>query len=309
MVMSNAEQFAPEWLARRAEFTTSDGTTLAWWRSGSADPDITYVFSHGWTLDHRAWDDVVGRLTELEPYAAFVTYDHRGHGVSDRLVPGTGNLERLADDLAGLIETAVDGPVVLAGHSMGGMTLATLAERHPDLVAERVAAAAFVATSGGPFFPRLRRNPWFLEQVIPSYFEFAERSAGKPVSDRAAQLNARMVLFGRAPRRADIDRSIEQTKLAGPGVTVEFGLSMSRHMRLSALRPYADKPVAVIGGARDRLCPPRHSVALAGALPRASLTMLADAGHFLPYERSAEIAGRLCSIRRASAFGPAGGGR
>ncbi|MDI5982853.1 alpha/beta fold hydrolase, partial [Amycolatopsis magusensis] len=42
-----------------------------------------------------------------------------------------------------------EGRLVLAGHSMGGMTIMALAERHPELVSRRVAGVAFVATSSG----------------------------------------------------------------------------------------------------------------------------------------------------------------
>ena len=43
----------------------------------------------------------------------------------------------------------IDGPVVLVGHSMGGMTIMALADQRPDLFAERVLGVAFVATSAG----------------------------------------------------------------------------------------------------------------------------------------------------------------
>ena len=38
---------------------------------------------------------------------------------------------------------------MLVGHSMGGMTIMALAEQDPELIHERVIAAAFVATSAG----------------------------------------------------------------------------------------------------------------------------------------------------------------
>ena len=45
--------------------------------------------------------------------------------------------------------TAPEGPVVLVGHSMGGMTVMSLAGQHPDVVRERVVAVALIATSAG----------------------------------------------------------------------------------------------------------------------------------------------------------------
>ena len=41
------------------------------------------------------------------------------------------------------------GPVVLVGHSMGGMSMMAFAEQYPEVVAERVVGVAFIATSAG----------------------------------------------------------------------------------------------------------------------------------------------------------------
>ncbi|MBO0841079.1 MAG: alpha/beta fold hydrolase, partial [Sciscionella sp.] len=121
----------------------------------AASVDVTVICLHGWTLDHRTWAPVVQRLTDDSggmgkgSGVRVLRYDHRGHGRSEHR-DGTATLDRLADDLAELIdELAPAGPVVLAGHSMGGMTIMTLAKRHPELVRRRVAAVALVSTSCG----------------------------------------------------------------------------------------------------------------------------------------------------------------
>jgi len=77
-------------------------------------------------------------------------YDHRGHGGSAASPRGTANIDQLGDDLAALLRERVPtGKIVLVGHSIGGMSIMALAERHPELVAERVSGVAFVATSSG----------------------------------------------------------------------------------------------------------------------------------------------------------------
>src|SRR5690606_39241792 len=55
------------------------------------------------------------------------------------------------------------GPVVLVGHSMGGMALMALAEEYPDLVEERVAGVALVATTAGELEPAR-----ILSRLIPA---------------------------------------------------------------------------------------------------------------------------------------------
>ena len=58
-------------------------------------------------------------------------------------------MPRLARDLGHVVDTfAAEGPLVLAGHSIGGMTIMALPEVRPDVV-ERVAGLVLVATSSG----------------------------------------------------------------------------------------------------------------------------------------------------------------
>ncbi|NBH08447.1 alpha/beta fold hydrolase, partial [Amycolatopsis sp. SID8362] len=143
--MTTASRLRDPSLAHR--FVASDGAALHVAESGPASSAVTLVLVHGWTQDHRTWDFV---LPHLDPGVRVLRYDLRGHGGSAHARPGSATIARLADDLAELIASRVpEGPVVLAGHSMGGMTLMVLAERHPSLVRDRLAGAAFVATSSG----------------------------------------------------------------------------------------------------------------------------------------------------------------
>ncbi len=48
-----------------------------------------------------------------------------------------------------LEELVPDGPVVLVGHSMGGMTIMAFAERHPELFEDRVVGVGLVSTTAG----------------------------------------------------------------------------------------------------------------------------------------------------------------
>ena len=104
---------------------------------------MTLVLAHGWTLAQAAWDDVAELL---QPRAAagelrLVRYDQRGHGrstwgdaeITDR--PARRRPAAVIDQLA------PTGPVVLGGHSMGGMTIMCLAASRPELFGDRVRAS------------------------------------------------------------------------------------------------------------------------------------------------------------------------
>ena len=112
-----------------------------------ATPPVTVVFSHGLALHQDSWHyqrrDLPARRDRM------VFWDQRGHGRS-----GRGDGEHATIDQFGRTSAVIDavapkGPIVLVGHSMGGMTIMALAEQHPELFGERVVGVALVATSPG----------------------------------------------------------------------------------------------------------------------------------------------------------------
>ncbi len=109
------------------------------------------VLVHGFALDRRTWHFQRTALAELtDPAVRQVIYDLRSHGRSERAARESCTLDQLGQDLAAVIRAlAPDGPLVLVGHSMGGMAIMALAEQDPGLFAERVAGVALVATSAG----------------------------------------------------------------------------------------------------------------------------------------------------------------
>lgn len=288
--------------------TSSDGTRLAVETSdpGGAGSGVTLVLAHGWTQDRRTWDRVVGRLA---PSARIVRYDLRGHGDSDPAGPGTATIERLADDLAEVIATqAPAGPVVLAGHSMGGMTIMALADRHPDLVARRVAGAAFVATSSGNMdritlgFPGvLGRGAARLERRVAKLL-VAYRRERLPVAGPFAALGGRLLVFGKRPQKADVRSVADQLRKAHARSIGGFQNAISLHERRVALAALRTVPTVVLVGDRDRLTPVDHAEAIAEELPDARFVLLPGAGHMITQERhtvvAEAIAGLITGARR-----------
>jgi len=120
---------------REFELSTA-GLTLRGEELGEGPP---IVLLHGLTATRR----YVVHGSKALPRAGYraISYDVRGHGVSDPAPEGAGySYAELADDAGGLIEARVgEGGVVLAGHSMGAHTAAAYALGHPDRVAALVA--------------------------------------------------------------------------------------------------------------------------------------------------------------------------
>jgi pimeloyl-ACP methyl ester carboxylesterase len=287
--------------------TLSDGVQLHVSVSGPADAPVTVVLSHGWCQDRRTWRHQIATLGEMGRKAPrVVAYDTRGHGRSSATRLRGATLAQLGDDMAEVIRRyAPSGPVVLAGHSMGGMAIMEYAHRHPEEFASRVSGVLLVSTTaeghthtryGLP--PQLanllrigetlgagllaRSGAWRPHRAVLPALRPALRWLlfGDECAEEAMLLTMRGL--GRAPLRS----------IGG------FRESIGTQARLDTLAGLDDMPAAVLVGARDRLTPPACAESIAGALPGADLTVVPGAGHMLPLERPREVSEALITIVR-----------
>jgi pimeloyl-ACP methyl ester carboxylesterase len=103
------------------------------------------VFVHGWGLPSPMWDYQIVALRS----AGFrcIAYDRRGHGRSTAAEHGY-DYDRLADDLAALLDELDLTDVVLVGHSMGSGELVRYVTRHGT---RRLGGLVFVAPAATPY--------------------------------------------------------------------------------------------------------------------------------------------------------------
>ncbi|HEY1012958.1 MAG TPA: alpha/beta hydrolase [Herpetosiphonaceae bacterium] len=103
-----------------------DGVRLRYARAGSGPP---LVLAHGFSDDGGCWASIAEALAgEYE----LIMPDARGHGRSSAPERDYG-AEAHARDLAGLIGALELGRPLLLGHSMGAISIMTLAALHPGL--------------------------------------------------------------------------------------------------------------------------------------------------------------------------------
>lgn len=146
---------------RRSFVETGDGASLFHLDWGTGKP---VVFSHPWALNADIWEY---QLTELvDQGLRCVAYDRRGHGRSSD--PGRGyDYDRLADDLAAVIEGLDLRDVTLVGYSMGNGEAVRYLSRHGS---SRIARLVMVSTippqSGGKFDALIAA----LKQDRPTFF-------------------------------------------------------------------------------------------------------------------------------------------
>lgn len=291
----------------------ADGVQLYVESAGPVDAPVTILLSHGWTCSSRSWHNQMRDLPRLlGDTARVVAYDHRGHGRSAAAPRGTTRIEQLADDLVAVLDSVVpSGPIVYAGHSMGGLTLMALAERRPELVEDRIAGAVLVSTSAGQMGSRPFGLPARFDRtaarVTPRALALVGRQAdrrarrypdGSVPGSRIQRPALRRMVFGRHPDPAELDIFLADLA-ATPGLSLTgFFDAILQHDRVAALKVLSGIPVEIMHGTRDRLLPPRHANRLAQLLPDARLWMYPGAGHMLMQERPRAVTHRLAGLAR-----------
>ncbi|WP_103514126.1 alpha/beta fold hydrolase [Streptomyces sp. SM10] len=276
---------------------------------GSKDPaPLTVVFSHGYCLGQDSWHFQRAALRGL---VRTVHWDQRSHGRSERgRAQAEGvpvGIDQLGRDLKAVLDAAApEGPVVLVGHSMGGMTMMALADRYPELIRDRVAAVAFVGTSSGRLgevnfglpvagVNAVRRVLPGVLKALGSQTELVERGR-RATADLFAGLIKRYSFGSR-----DVDpavarfaeRLIESTPI---DVVAEFYPAFTEHDKSGALPAFGGIPVLILAGDKDLVTPSSHSEVIADELPDAELVIVPDAGHLVMLEHPVTVTDRLADL-------------
>ncbi|GEC04960.1 lipase [Streptomyces spinoverrucosus] len=284
-----------------------------------APAPVTVVFSHGYCLNQDSWHF---QRSALRGVVRTVHWDQRSHGRSERGAAQVQDgapvtIDQLGRDLKAVIDAAVpEGPIVLVGHSMGGMTMMALAAQFPELIRERVVAVALVGTSSGKLgevnfgLPVAGVNA--VRRVLPGVLralgqqaELVEKGR-RAVADLFAGIIKRYSFASR-----DIDpavarfaeRMIEGTPI---DVVAEFYPAFTDHDKTEALAHFADLPVLVLAGLKDLVTPSEHSEAIADLLPDAELVLVPDAGHLVMLEHPEVVTDRLADLLTRAGAVPAG---
>ncbi|MFD2093379.1 alpha/beta fold hydrolase [Blastococcus deserti] len=275
--------------------TTDDGVPLHVEVDGVADADLTVLFSHGFTARLAEWEL---QRAALRNRARLVLWDQRGHGRSGWTPLTKATIDRTGRDLGQVLDaTTPHGPVVLAGHSMGGMSIMALARRRPDLFGTRVVGVFLLATSAGGLVEtgvlglalkvvrRLGLLPLYLRvlQLLAPVLERFRRR-GTAIGRRIT----RRLLFGADDAHPHdvrlVQELLEETSLP---VTMAFYATFLDHDETAALEVLRQVPVTVVAATHDRLTPAAHGRRIAEIIgPGAELVVVPGAGHSVNLTRS-----------------------
>ncbi|MBC7633737.1 alpha/beta hydrolase [Aeromicrobium sp.] len=236
----------------------------------------TIVFVHGWVETLDVWH--YQRLA-LRGQVRMVFFDLRSHGLSGRSYHDSSSIPHLADDLRTIIRAEVPrGPVILVGHSMGGMAIMELAVTDPGLFGGRVKGVVLIGTSAG----RLMRSSPGLRHLIPLL------RIASPVLDWGRSFNSYTVVqrWGLGPdaQERHVDMTNEMILRAPTHVLMDFYSNFVGLDLTAGLKALGRADTVIIGGTADMLTPIKHSRRLAEVISGAKLVIVDGAGHMVPFE-------------------------
>ncbi len=275
-------------------------------------PRPTVVLSHGYCLTSECW--VFQRRALTQAGHRVVVWDQRGHGRSEKGSLQGYTIDHLGEDLARVIaEVAPEGPLLLAGHSMGGMTTMALGQSHPKLVRDRVIGFGAISTSPGGMplagddlaasvgrillerlGPRsaglFASRPELLQAILRANRDLSEflverYSFASPVPRRIVRLTAKMLL--------------------GTDLTVmsSFTPTFTDYDKTAVLSVFRDVETLVFNGDQDVLTPPGHSEAIVRAIPGAEHVIVRDGGHVIMLEHPDLLSTQLVSLAERAVRG------
>ncbi|MDN5896901.1 MAG: alpha/beta hydrolase [Nocardioides sp.] len=277
--------------------------------TGSEPADeLTVVFVHGYALNLDCWHFQRAGYRGL---VRSVYFDQRSHGRSGRSPDGHATIDQLGVDLLQVIEqVAPEGRVVLVGHSMGGMSIISLAEQHPELFGDRIVGVGLISTTAGGMSTQRIVLPLLPEGIGGQLMHRAiaglartsrvvegVRRASKDVATVATDKFA----FGEdAPGEyvAFVDRMLSATPF---DVLAEFFPQFDSLDKFSVISAFERVPTTIICGTADRLTSIGHSRKLHSLIPGSTLVECEGAGHMVIMEQHERVNAALDQLLAAAA--------
>jgi pimeloyl-ACP methyl ester carboxylesterase len=260
--------------ARPSFVDTDDGASLFYLDWGSGKP---VLFTHAWALNADIWEY---QLTELvDQGLRCIAYDRRGHGRSND--PGRGyDYDRLADDLAAVIERLDLRDITLVGFSMGNGEAVRYLARHGSSRIARLVMVSPIPPEPGRSFDALVAG---LKQDRPAFFAKGVMAftGGHPAV---------------SPAMTDWVR--EQFMRSSPKAIIECLRILGRGDFEAELRAVT-VPTMVVHGEKDQVNPlERGGKKVAALIPGAVLKVYEGGPHGLPISHREQLARDILAFSR-----------
>jgi pimeloyl-ACP methyl ester carboxylesterase/CRP-like cAMP-binding protein len=259
-------------------FHTVNGQQIHFVQEGQPNRQVALLI-HGWSSSCYAMSPLLGLLSQR--FLA-IAVDLPGYGQSPPLSQRV-TIPAYAELLADLIEGVTDGPVVLVGHSMGGMTSLTLALRYPVLVERMVLISPTISGRLSQYINLFVSPITLLERFgLGNLIVSTVERMAMDVTDRLM----RPASFAERTGITKEDYMHLRADVRRPGqgrVRAECFLAMLENDLRGRLRQ-VEVPALVLWGAEDNTVPLRDAGIVADEWPAADLRIIPKAGHWPQFE-------------------------
>jgi pimeloyl-ACP methyl ester carboxylesterase len=271
-----------------------DGTVLHVEFYGPEDGQ-PIILSHGWGSDSTVW---YYAKRQLSAHFRVIVWDLPGLGKSSKPKNNDYSLERYARDLE-VVVNLVGKPVILLGHSMGGMLILTFCRLFPEHLGRQVTGLILVDTT-------------FINPVKTSIFSKFLRTIQKPLLEPLLYLtiglspivwlmtwlsylngllhiSVELLGYTGTQTRGQLEFSALLSALPWPAVLARGTLAMFKYNETATLSTI-DVPVLLIVGASDIVTRPTASIRMKAELPQSDLVILKRSGHMSLIEQNQRFA-------------------
>ena len=254
------------------------------------------ILSHGWGPNSTVWYYAKQQLSDR---FRVIVWDLPGLGKSSKPKNNDYSLEKYARDLEAVVALAGEKPVIVLGHSMGGMITLTFCRLFPEHLGRRVVGLILVDTTyTNPVktaifskFLRAIQKP-LLEPLLYltiGLSPFLGLMTWLSYLNGSLHISVELSGFKGTETRGQLEFSALLSALGSPGVLARGTLAMFKFDETATL-PGINVPVLLVVGASDIATQPAASMRMRAQLPQAEFVALKPGGHMSLMEQNQQFA-------------------
>lgn len=249
--------------------TRIDDLNLAYSDVGSGPP---IVLVHGYPFNRSLWNEQVEALSGRY---RVVTPDLRGFGDSDSS-PGTATMNRMARDVAELMDHLDIPQAVIGGLSMGGYVVLAFCKQFES----RVRALILADT----------RAQADTEEAKKTRAEQAEKALAEGMAGIADAMLPKLLTPDTVSKRPEVVKRIRdmmlKTKPEGAAAAL---LGMAQREDQTEFISSLNVPALIVAGREDAITPPADSEAMHAKIAGSRLVVIENAGHVSNLEQTEQF--------------------
>ena len=259
-------------------FVRIDDIQMAYTDVGLGRP---VVLIHGYPFNRSLWNEQVAALSSSY---RVITPDLRGFGETDAS-PGPATMNRMADDVARLMDHLGISQAVIGGLSMGGYVALAFYKQFPS----RVRALVLADT----------RAQADTEEAKQTRVQQAEKALSEGMAGIADAMLPKLLTPDTVSKRPEIVKRVRDMMLkTKPEGAASALLGMAEREDQTSLLSSITAPALILVGTEDAITPVADSEKMHNAIAGSRLVVLENAGHVSNLERTDEFNQNLIDFLR-----------